>query len=165
LGEHRQRLPRIHLCRTLQGGVGMSAHIVSDTACLPVLTSSSCLHSQTRPAAQTQRLPQRTPGVFSAKHACQVPRRRTGRNSTKVLTDLSTACVLDQCREVLKPSEQIETARNLQVFARAAQEQRTQVQLPEGYVRYSASGLYRMKHMNLVSIIKPMTLVTIIHKL
>jgi len=81
-----------------------------------------------------------------------------------VLTDLSTACVLDQCREVLKPSEQIDTARNLQVFARAAQEQRTQVQLPEGYVRYNASGLYRMKHMNLVSIIKPMTLVTIIHK-
>ncbi|KAL0045136.1 hypothetical protein WJX82_009684 [Trebouxia sp. C0006] len=90
----------------------MSAHIVSDTACLPVLTSCSCLQSQVRPAAQIQRLPQRTSGVFSAKHACQVPRRRTGRNSIKV-------------------------------FARAAQEQRTQVQLPEGYVRYETMIVLR----------------------
>ncbi|DBB07121.1 hypothetical protein WJX77_009803 [Trebouxia sp. C0004] len=90
----------------------MSAHIVSDTACLPVLTSCSCLHRQIRPAAQIQRLPQRTPGVFSAKHACQVPRRRTGRNSIKV-------------------------------FARAAQEHRTQVQLPEGYVRYETMIVLR----------------------
>ena len=59
---------------------------------------------------------------------------------------------------------QIDTARNLQVFARAAQEQRTQVQLPEGYVRYNASGLFRVKCMSLPSIITPMTLVTSIHE-
>lgn len=59
--------------------------------------------------------------------------------------------------------DQIDTARNLQVFARAAQEQRTQVQLPEGYVRYSAAGLFKVKHLSLFSIITPMTLVTSIH--
>ncbi len=59
---------------------------------------------------------------------------------------------------------QIGIARIMQVFARAAQEQRTQVQLPEGYVRYNASGLFSVKHMSLLSIVTPMTLLISIHK-
>lgn len=70
--------------RTKYCSAGMAAHLIADTACLPSLTSCSCVHNHVRPAAQTQRLAQRKSGAFSSQQSCHLPRRRTGRNTSRV---------------------------------------------------------------------------------
>lgn len=69
--------------------VRMAAHIITDTACLPSVTSCSCSHNHVKPAAHSQRLTQRSSSFVSSQHTCRLPRRRLGRDSTQVWTAYS----------------------------------------------------------------------------
>ena len=120
--------------------VRMAAHITTDTACLPAVTSCSCSHNHVKPAAHSQRLTQRSSSFVSSQHTCRLPRRRLGRDSTQVWTAYSDHAAPQTVSALWLVMASL-FSMYLQIVARAAQQQRSQTQvpeIPEGYVRWTS---------------------------